>query len=1171
MRRKVISPLSAASCSTDTGGNVSSCKLPPINVAVKEERQPHWGSHHMSRCTSGDGVQSECKITRPKDEAKETETKGLVPRRGRRHADLNQGLHEQKNAAQLCKRWISLYRKEQMAASVFVDIARDLFYDVVVRNNSFIVSNGHEQLAALAARTAVSCFLLEEVANSLSRYEVLSPYVGMLLRLIYVPNTAEERDALGGSVVYTRLQRELKELPQDSAAQVLLHRYARKPYFVAHHELSQKVILYAHSNLAQQERFRRLPRIFDLLSSNWIKSFLRTTLKAWRTVCLKREQNERKHRARWARRFATERIRSVVRVWRVHAQVRLQNAATAESMKSRIRLVTTNMRNLQKEISVLMDESAALSAELERKEETLTSLDKRIAEVEREYKQKMQYVCEIDRIGSKLISSMMRDSQFPEGTESMLPIEVLVLWANTTLVESHIGRLFVATTESLFLELVDSFELGESSKITANKFSQEELPFSSLLAETATVFVPMHYMAGLIHAVDTVAGPTVAEIKGICGLDASVRELRRKMEEDLEAVEESQLASVMKLEKEVGSFVINSYQTVTGSVPLVTAEQLMTRQRGFQLVFLAGLMRYFTNWVDVSLKAQRGVHGSDTNSETQPSCVVDGEHETMDGEAANSVAITSRSASMRSPLPLPPVVAQEHSSGRMRRNTDWMHPPNSHLNWIPMAINQQRWINASFNALHTAVNVALEQPGVCTVKVQEEMPMFMENVTMMRLSDILSRDAAAEGSFFFLLARSVETALPKLRDLFLLYATKATDLNVGGSDESSSKPRKSRTKSMASGGEMLKIIKNSSSDTANSYVYAMDFWRMLRDCRVVGGRGKLHRAAVHRIIEKVAENSSTSLKVSVRGGEMNQSINASRRPRQTRDVPEIDLKPTHYKLRLGPAEFVEALLRCALVWDYMQKLLQDDQRVTRKMDVSQVKSSPETPGSSSFEALVSPYSRLDASERQQHGAVNYTMYDPTWKLRPAAVNEFFNEYIIFCGFRGPTLDAFNRAKRHPQLRTQFVAQQDALFALFSQRAKPKEGFGMRVGAVDAVQGEAHPTPKPAFASVTPASTHTTDSNDVGIVRVLTLSGFQGMAVDFGWYRIRRVTAQVIEDAFLAVVADADHEPRVVFYPEWLDLLCVLAHYFQPNPTVPLYEKVRGFLELYVLNHYREEY
>ncbi|KAH9582167.1 hypothetical protein LSM04_006848 [Trypanosoma melophagium] len=1155
--------------------------------------------------------------------------------------------------------WAAGYRAEQSAAAGLVVLARSLFYAAVLRPPAALpAADGPTQLRRLAVRAAVAGRLLEAIAEALPRHRnTLAPCIALLLREVYVPDTAEMRAALGGTVEYPQLLQDLPRLQErgdgssagggnnyaitiggsshsttsaiaaDLVAAVetgtldkatlpalLLSRYARKTYFLAHHELTQVVIALAHSNAARQQHFQRLPRIFALLNSNWIKSFLRITLKAWHDVCHNRRQREQKYRARWARRFAAERISVAVRLWRVFANTKLQSAATLDTVRARIAALELSSRNLEREIAELTSTSAQLSEELVAADNHRVEVEGRIAEREQEYESKIAQVREMDRVGTRLLDSLLLRTPFPtmdvkhrhhhhnthhhhqekqqnEWMDTLSPLELLVLWANTTLLESPFGSLFMATTDEDFVESIDSFDiesklreykeqrsqnklqLGQKVRIGIRDTPEEDLPFSSLLAEAPTVLLPLHRFLALMRAMDLEGGPTKSQLKEICIADMRIRSLRAKLENEPVTVEETDLNNtiVVQLEATVGQTLVEAYKAVTGMACIVTAEQLMTRRRGVQLVFLAGLMRYFANWLECNVKRQRATDDTHGNPSVTPTLVI------------------------------PAPAAEDYHLGRRdRRCSTWYRPPDTHLQWPLMVENQQRWIAASLSALHHAVHIAVEPQTVFSTEVQEETPRFMENITILRLSDILPQEAFSSGSIYLRIARTVENAFPKLRSLFLQYA-------VNGSSNSTNVNEKSFGTSSTYG-------------SAPMYITALDFWRLLRDCRVAGGKGKLHRVAVRHIVARVWEYAAPS-PVSHRGSlhrsmEKSNSLHKpSARARVTgRETTEIDLKDSHYKIRLGPAEFMEALLRCAHAWDGIQqqakmeleqqpqqgsqeKEQQQQQRSESPLrDVKNTENKGKEEGATTSTAKPISTNIPGASKTD---VIRYEPFDTKWTLRPLAVREFLCEWIITHGFRGPTLDPFRRAARHVQVRVCLTNNLTALYALFSYYAKPKEAYGMRSAApeTDTARHRSF-TVERRFSqqrrrsssiyindeynasqigiigggdsSSSCSNLHNSSVSDVGIARVMTLSGLQQMASEFEWCRIRRVTPRLLADFFSAVAADDVREPHVLFFPEWLDLLCVLAQYFDPNPARPLYDKLPVFLEECVLKYYMQD-
>lgn len=94
--------------------------------------------------------------------------------------------------------------------------------------------------------------------------------------------------------------------------------------------------------------------------------------------------------------------------------------------------------------------------------------------------------------------------------------------------------------------------------------------------------------------------------------------------------------------------------------------------------------------------------------------------------------------------------------------------------------------------------------------------------------------------------------------------------------------------------------------------------------------------------------------------------------------------------------------------------------------------------------------------------------------------------------------------------------------------------------------------------------NTADTQDVAIVSVMRLSEVNTMAKELNWFRERRITEKSLQHCFENVVADTEQEGNVIFYPEFLDLLCALAPYYDTSPAVPLHVKLKAFLEARVL-------
>ncbi|EAN96476.1 hypothetical protein C3747_168g64 [Trypanosoma cruzi] len=1061
---------------------------------------------------------------------------------------IDQGRRPKKQQLALCRQWILSHRDEQARARAVVDVARELFYNVMVRCNSSIVEDGYDQMQLLALKTAASCFLLEEIVKALPRHGILRPCVGFLLRAVYVPDTPEMRDALGGTLAYPFI---LQNFPLEPATRTLLARYARKTYFIAHHELTQKVIVHAHTNVSRLQHFKRLPRVFALMSVNWVKFLLRIILRAWRHLCLVRRQNEQKHRARWARRFAAERIRFGVQRWRVYANIRLQGAEAGEVMKARIEALKMSTRSLENEINALSEESARLSAEIESKAELHVLFGKRISEIEQEYKNTLECVREMDRVGSRLLDSLLLKTPFPAEAETLSPLELLVLWANTTLLESPLGPLFLSSTDEDFAHAIDKIASKQTNKqqINVSEVAEEDLPFNPLLTETPMVNLPMHCFLALIRAMDYDAGPGKEDLKMVCTSEMRIRSLRSKMENNAEAVDlkDPETAAILESEVVVGHTIVEAYEALTGGTCIVTGAQLMTRKRGIQLLFLAALMRHFSNWMENQVRKQRSVEDKRPSLATAPTLT--------------TVEVDLLGAPKKEEEEEEAPTVDSHLGVRDRKYFEWYHPPQNHVEWIARVQNQRQWIAASLSALHEALNVALEPSTLVPMEVQGDSPEFLENVTLKRLSDILPKKAITSGTFFLRLARVVENALPKLRALFLQYSLEDRTADGGGDVSSGS----------------------NSSTIGSRYITSIGFWNLLRDCRVVGGPGKINRAILRQILGNVF-GTSVAAAANGRVREGNNLPRARRRILSALLSPVSDVRGSQYRLRFNAAEFIEILLRCAQAWDSLRhRQIENELKTFCKKKNSAVDTNTASlaslPGQGSDVLTDAEADDTVEDAKGEKKEIRYEACDMTWALRPAAVREFFHEWIVSHGFRGPTLDPFHRALRHPALREHIMANIDILLSLFTIYTTPKEAYGMptkipdmetsmRRLVLDKPENSIQQKERDSFLA---SATTTVQSGNPGIVRVMTVRDVKRMAKDFDWLSIRRVTSSVIEDAFFAICPDTENEFGLIFFTEWLDLLCVIAQYHNPDPTVPLHEKVPPFFKEHVTRYHRGDH
>ncbi|EKF26076.1 hypothetical protein MOQ_010247 [Trypanosoma cruzi marinkellei] len=664
------------------------------------------------------------------------------------------------------------------------------------------------------------------------------------------------------------------------------------------------------------------------------------------------------------------------------------------------------------------------------------------------------------------------------------------------------------------------------------------------------VNLPMHCFLALIRAMDYDSGPGKEDLKMVCTSDMRIRSLRSKMENNTEAVDLNDPETVAILESEVvvGQTIVEAYEALTGGTCVVTGAQLMARKRGIQLLFLAALMRHFSNWMENQVRKQRSVEDTRPSPATTPTL------STVDVDLLGTPKKNEEEEETFTP--------DNHLGVRDRKYFEWYHPPQNHVDWIARVQNQRQWIAASLSALHEALNVALEPNTLFSMEVQGDSSEFLENVTLKRLSDILPKKAITSSTFFLRLARVVENALPKLRVLFLQYSLEDKTADGGGDGN---------------------IGSISSSSIGSRYITSIGFWSLLRDCRVVGGPGKINRAIVRQILGNVF-GTSVAATGNVRGREGNNLPRAQRRILSALLSPVSDVRGSEYKLRFNAAEFMEILLRCAQAWDSLRhRQMENELQVFREEQTSPADTNTASltslSGQGSGDLTETGVDDTAEDAKGEKKEIRYEACDITWALRPAAVRDFFHEWIIPHGFRGPTLDPFHRALRHPVLREYITANIDVLLSLFTIYATPKEAYGMptkipdmetsmRRLVLDKPGGGTHQKNKAGVAGTAHASLQ---SGNPGIVRVMTVRDAKRMAENFDWLSIRRVTISVIEDVFVAICPDTEHEFGLIFFTEWLDLLCVIAQYHNPDPTLPLHEKVPPFLKEYVTRYHRSDH
>jgi hypothetical protein len=230
--------------------------------------------------------------------------------------------------------------------------------------------------------------------------------------------------------------------------------------------------------------------------------------------------------------------------------------------------------------------------------------------------------------------------------------------------------------------------------------------------------------------------------------------------------------------------VIDAYEQLTGTTCVVTAEQLFERSRGTLLVFLAALLRHFTNWM--VRRTQQTLPTTVAAPTVATSC-----GSAMDDEGSTSAGVVAMSAKQRP--------RKTNSEGRPHQRYDeWSHPPRNHQRWPGQVRQQAEWIALSFSALHDAMRVATQSSRVLTVGQQDHVSRLLEKLSVTEFIDLLPTSPEQTTRCYVSLVGAVEHYAPSLHLLFHQYALPLTQLRADGgagaaTTSAASKPKQRRS------------------------------------------------------------------------------------------------------------------------------------------------------------------------------------------------------------------------------------------------------------------------------------------------------------------------------------------------------------------------------------------
>ncbi|GET87489.1 hypothetical protein, conserved [Leishmania tarentolae] len=706
--------------------------------------------------------------------------------------------------------------------------------------------------------------------------------------------------------------------------------------------------------------------------------------------------------------------------------------------------------------------------------------------------------------------------------------------------------------------------------------------------------------------------------------------------------------------KKVCRVIVDTYEELTGTACIVTADQLFERSRGTLLVLIAALMHYYTSW-----------------------------------PASHRQQLAPLSIKGKRAAP-PTSTAAAHEGQKHKLNDEWSHPPHSHRRWLKQVQHQAQWIALSFSALHDAVHFAKGTVSARSIIEQERVARLLQHIALTEFVDLLCRSPDHVMQSYVDIIGVVERYAPSLHLIFHQYAAPLAQLCANGE-----------------GCRNATTQNGVAEDDADAYITGNTVWNLLcltclagkAPCSSrVSSKGKaswasvnlvipsppfpatLHRPAVFSLIEYVAQGSVAPTGVQMQRRSMASSscvapspptgnifsnppdkamllqraklaravsVSSKGRPipcyaRATRNDRHVDLRPDTGAVCVNYVQFVKLLIRLAHAWQCQQQQqpLRAGEKVPHRAETGEEGSEP----SNRSLTVKRSSCRLSGTALSSRGSllslivdscgssdlVHYEAIDYTSPLCPSYLDAFLGGLLL------PRLLGANRWMGTVQRAfsskpvLELLAQNhDALLTVFNTYQQPCECRGVRAALpppfstilasqvfAKTVDNELHSTSPAADGGKRPSHVehssfaHTPNDNsesgctapfpwttvrkdsgelsvqldfnqrklpstrsyhgslsgtrDVGIVSVLRWKNVQDMAKDLEWHREVRLTDNGIRHCFDHVVADSAREGEVLFFAEFLQLLCAIAAYAAPDPTVALEAKLHSFLQTRVL-------
>jgi hypothetical protein len=407
-----------------------------------------------------------------------------------------------------------------------------------------VVRQHAEASTPSATRTAVSCLLLEQVCAVFGRYHSVLSVVADNIMRSVYVPNTPENRELLNGSVLSTLALP-SSLPEQAAD--MLQPYARKTYFQAYEEISDALSQYSQSNRSIEIRLSRQTKVFDHTMKHWMTSIQRNFFLSWRTYTKRRHQLRAKYRAIFFRVRSDECKIKAIRRWRDRA-ARIKKAAMVDAASAdELQALHVALTHMQGQVETLTEYNTNLSKQISEQETRRGQLQSEIDERQQLAAEMQNRATEVERLGTELIDSALIGKLPPAGST---PLEVLVNWAHG-IIEQNGGT-------------VDG---------TVN-------PLQALIGDDYVVDVPYSALGSVMM--------------GFAGDKAPPRE------------------SIVQLhldnDNNSASRVVSMWERLTGRPCVVSEEQLSTGQRGVVLLFLAGLMRFATQWLLCPSPAPVGAH-----------------------------------------------------------------------------------------------------------------------------------------------------------------------------------------------------------------------------------------------------------------------------------------------------------------------------------------------------------------------------------------------------------------------------------------------------------------------------------------------------------------------------------------------------------------------------------